>query len=530
LPVLKGIRVLIVDDEPDARSVIKRLLENCQAVVTPAASADEAMALIQDHTFDVILSDIGMPGRDGHELIRLIRSLPPEKGGKTPAVALTAFARSEDRTRALLAGFDIHVAKPVEPSELCAVVARLAGRKEEGIKTKRRFPAQNLLPGGMLNKLKRISAKSDPRKCGRSASLADGHPRCGRWRRISPAGAVRTATFAVSLRPVAVLCPSGSQAPRPCVSGSSSAFSAAFSPARDVAEAEHFTRTLAESHYENFSVVSRLLPRALRRDFCNLYAFCRIADDLGDEVGDRQTALDYLGRFREATRECFAGRPGSAVFVALEGTIRRHDIPIDPFLDLIDAFEQDQRVNRYQSFEQVRAYCRRSADPVGRLVLYLCGYRDERRQQLSDCTCTALQLANFWQDVRRDLLDLDRIYLPKESMDRFGVSEEQLRTLVADARVRELIRFEVDRAEALFEQGEALLPLLDPSVRPQIALFGKGGRAILAAIRRQGYDTLSRRPVLSKWQKGKLVAGMLAGRAVGGLGGGGRAAVSGARP
>jgi squalene synthase HpnC len=310
------------------------------------------------------------------------------------------------------------------------------------------------------------------------------------------------------------LYPSGPQAPPHCAPAGSAALAAAFSPAPNPEQAEHFTRILAESHYENFSVVSRLLPRALRRDFCNVYAFCRIADDLGDEVGDRQTALDYLARFRQATIDCYAGKPASAVFVALQGTIRRHDIPIEPFLDLIDAFEQDQRISRYQTFEQVQDYCRRSANPVGRLVLYLCGYRDEQRQRLSDCTCTALQLANFWQDVRRDLLDLDRIYLPKESMDRFGVNEAQLRTLVADQRVRQLIRWEVDRAEELFQEGQRLLPLLDPAVRSQIALFGQGGRAILQAIRRQDYDTLSRRPTLSKWQKGKLVGRMLVGRGI----------------
>jgi len=328
-----------------------------------------------------------------------------------------------------------------------------------------------------------------------------------------PVGAAIRASLAVSSRPVAVLDANGSPVPPARVAAEPpAAFALAFAPPCPPTDAEQFTRALAESHYENFSVVSRLLPRNLRQDFCNLYAFCRLADDLDDEVGDRAMALDYLERFRRDTRACYAGRPASPVFVALQGTIQRHDIPVEPFLDLIDAFEQDQRVNRYQTFDQVLDYCRRSANPVGRLVLYLCGYRDEQRQQLSDCTCTALQLANFWQDVRRDLLDLDRIYLPAESMDRFGVTEQQLRTLEADSRVRELIRFEVDRAEALFKRGEALLPLLDLSVRRQIALFGQGGRAILQAIRRQGYDTLSRRPVLSKWQKGKLVGRMLVGQ------------------
>jgi len=194
----------------------------------------------------------------------------------------------------------------------------------------------------------------------------------------------------------------------------------------------------------------------------------------------------------------------------LAQTIGRHQLPPQPFLDLIDAFEQDQRVLRYQNYDQLLDYCRRSANPVGRLVLHLCRYRDEQRQQLSDRTCTALQLANFWQDVRRDVLDRGRIYLPRQSMDRFGVTEGQILRGECDDHFRALLRFEVDRTAELFDRGAALLPMLRPSVRMQVALFGKGGRAVLSAIRRQNYDTLSRRPRLSKWQKGELVFSTLA--------------------
>jgi squalene synthase HpnC len=201
------------------------------------------------------------------------------------------------------------------------------------------------------------------------------------------------------------------------------------------------------------------------------------------------------------------------VFVALSGTIRRHSIPIRPFLDLIDAFEQDQRVNRYESFAQLCDYCKRSADPVGRLVLYVCGYSDDERQRFSDLTCTALQLANFWQDVRRDLVERDRIYIPDDTMRRFGVGEKQLRDGDADDAYRAMVRFEVDRTEAMFDEGEQLLPLLDASVRSHISLFGKGGRAILAAIRQQDYDTLSSRPALSKRQKGRLIAAAIVAQA-----------------
>jgi squalene synthase HpnC len=287
----------------------------------------------------------------------------------------------------------------------------------------------------------------------------------------------------------------------------------AFEPATDIAAAEAYARQLTDEHYENFSVVSLLLPRHLRQDFCNVYAFCRTADDLGDEVGDRAEAQQLLSRFRDDLLATYNGDARSLVFTALSQTIRRHEIPAEPFLDLIDAFQQDQRVGRYETTEALLDYCRRSADPVGRLVLYLCGYRDETRQRLSDCICTALQLANFWQDVRRDLLDLDRIYLPKESMNRFGVTEESLRNAVdqrrCDDRLRGLIRFEVDRTAAIFDAGEALLPMLRPEVRRQVALFAAGGRAILDAIRRRNYDTVTGRPALSKWTKARLMAPML---------------------
>ncbi len=283
----------------------------------------------------------------------------------------------------------------------------------------------------------------------------------------------------------------------------------ALAPVKDAAEAEHFTRLLVRSHYENFSVISVLLPKRLRQDFCNVYAFCRVADDLGDEVGDREAALAGLADFRRRLQDCYDGRGDAAVFVALRQTIDRHEIPRKPFDDLIRAFEQDQRIARYETFEQVVDYCARSADPVGRIVLYMCGYRDSERQNLSDKTCTALQLINFWQDVRRDILERDRIYLPAEDLRRFGVTEEDLRSGRITAAFREMLQFEVERTEALFAQGEALLPLLAPAYRRQIALFGRGGRAICDAIRRQNFDTLTRRPRLSKWQKGRLILGTL---------------------
>lgn len=295
---------------------------------------------------------------------------------------------------------------------------------------------------------------------------------------------------------------------------------AAFEPVKTAEEAEAYTRGLTHSHYENFSVVSMLLPRHLRQDFCNVYAFCRIADDLGDEVGDRQKALEYLAAFRGQLQRCYDGQAETAVFVALAQTIKRHDIPIKPFDDLIRAFEQDQTVTRYETLEQDIDYCTRIADPVGRLVLYMCGYRDEERQRLSDKICTALQLINFWQDVRRDILERDRIYLPRVDMERFGVTEAQLREGRVTDGFRQLIQLEVERTERMFDEGSALLPMLKPMYRKQIALFLKGGRAICAAVRRQHFDTLTRRPKLSKWQKGTLITQTLVGYVAGKLTGG----------
>ncbi len=284
---------------------------------------------------------------------------------------------------------------------------------------------------------------------------------------------------------------------------------AAFAPVTSVDDALLYARTLTGSHYENFSMISVLLPRYLRQHFCNVYAFCRVADDLGDEVGDKVRSEQLLRDFRQQTLAMYDGKTETAVFTALKTTVNQFQIPPEPFLALIDAFMQDQRITRYDTFEQVLDYCTRSADPVGRLVLYMCEYRDEQRQRLSDRTCSALQLANFWQDIRRDFVDRDRIYLPRESMAKFSVSEDDIRAGNAHDGFRAMLKFEVDRAQALFDEGKALLPLLRVDVRKQIALFGKGGEAVLHAIRRQNYDTLSRRPTLSRWQKGKLIGSTL---------------------
>lgn len=269
-------------------------------------------------------------------------------------------------------------------------------------------------------------------------------------------------------------------------------------------EAQSYTRWLATHHYENFHVVSVLLPKALHQDFYNVYAFCRWADDLGDEMGDREESLRLLAWWREELRQMYLGAEvRHPVFVALRATRRRHDLPASPFHDLITAFEHDQRVTRYADWEEVLAYCRYSANPVGRLVLLLCGYRDEERFRLSDFTCTALQLANFWQDVTVDL-QKDRIYLPLYLFAKHGYSEKDLLALRCTPAFREVMREAVDYAEQLFKQGLPLVRTLDRRLALDIDLFSRGGMRVLDKIRAQDYDVLRARPAIGKAERAGL--------------------------
>jgi squalene synthase HpnC len=247
------------------------------------------------------------------------------------------------------------------------------------------------------------------------------------------------------------------------------------------------------------------LPHPLRQHFFNVYAYCRISDDLGDEVGDPEASLRLLDQWEAELDACYAGRPRHPVFVALAETVRRFDIPAEPFRDLLIAFRQDQRIARYPSFDDVLLYCRYSANPVGRLVLYLCGYRDRERQALSDFTCTALQLANFWQDVSADYLK-GRIYLPLEDLAGYGVSENDIAHEQNTPAFCQMIGFEVARARDWFRQGLPLVEQVDRSLAVDIDLFSRGGQEILNAIARQGHAVLGRRPVISKARKLALVA------------------------
>jgi squalene synthase HpnC len=277
-------------------------------------------------------------------------------------------------------------------------------------------------------------------------------------------------------------------------------------------EARAYCKNLAEAHYENFHVASWFLPERLRPYFHGIYAYCRISDDLGDEVGDAQQSLALLDWWGAELDACYRGETRHPVFVALAETIRECDIPREPFADLLVAFRQDQLVKRYETMEDLLGYCRNSANPVGRLVLYACGYRDAERFALSDATCTGLQLANFWQDVVQDF-DKGRVYLPQAEMRRFGVSDEDIGQRRFSAGFRRLMQYEVGDARGWLERGIPLVGRVDRELAVDLDLFSRGGLEILRAIERQGYDVSRGRPVISKWRKLGLLFAAVAGKA-----------------
>ena len=274
-------------------------------------------------------------------------------------------------------------------------------------------------------------------------------------------------------------------------------------------EAEGYTRWLATNHYENFHVVSFLLPRHLHQDFYNVYSWCRWADDLGDEIGDTSESLRLLGWWSRELDRMYEGEAQHPVFVALLGTVRKYAIPKQPFSDLVRAFIQDQTVTRYETWDGVLDYCVYSANPVGRLVLYLCGYSDAGRQRLSDATCTGLQLANFWQDVTIDQ-GKDRVYLPLELFAKHGYTVEEMFAHRFDGRFREIMREAVDRARQFFVTGLPLARMVNKRLSVDLELFSRGGMRVLDKIEQQGYDVLSRRPSISKAERVSLLIGTLA--------------------
>jgi squalene synthase HpnC len=281
-------------------------------------------------------------------------------------------------------------------------------------------------------------------------------------------------------------------------------------------EARAYCKNLAESHYENFHVASWFLPKALRPHFHSIYAYCRISDDLGDEVPDRAAALALLDLWGRELDACYEGRARHPVFVALAETIRACSIPKKPFADLLVAFRQDQTVTRFANMNEVLAYCEYSANPVGRLVLYACGEvtpdTQDQKFRLSDATCTALQLANFWQDVRSDSQVRDRVYLPQDDMQRFGVTDATIAAGVATPQFRALLKHEVEYARSLFEQGLPLIGMVNRELAIDLDLFSRGGLEILRAVEQRDYDVLSARPSISKGTKLQLALRAVTGK------------------
>lgn len=259
-----------------------------------------------------------------------------------------------------------------------------------------------------------------------------------------------------------------------------------------VAESRRIARHITRRHDENFPVAFLLLPRAVRADMRAIYSFCRTVDDLGDTVdGDRLSTLDT---FERDVHRCWEGTPEAQALQALAVTVRRHAMDPDPFLRLIDANRMDQRQNRWATYADLNGYCHHSATPVGQMVLAVLGHRDATRIALSDHTCIGLQLVNFWQDVRRDLTTNNRIYLPAEDMERFGVTEADLARPSANEATRTLIAFQVARARAELVAGAPLAGLVRRRARPDLRMFTAAGLALCDAIARQGYDTLAHRP------------------------------------
>ncbi len=289
-------------------------------------------------------------------------------------------------------------------------------------------------------------------------------------------------------------------------------------PAWSPEESRRYTRLLTRRHYENFPVVSLFVPKRLRQDYCNVYAFCRWADDLGDETGDPDESLALLAWWRAGLRALGSGEEYHPVYVALRETVRRHALPLSDFEDLVDAFVQDQSVRRYETYDQLLEYCRYSANPVGRLVLRLNGITGDSLLEESDAICTALQLANHWQDVRRDW-KIDRVYIPQEVMQEHDYSLEQLASDLARGEgsppFRAMMQDLVERADLLFSTGLPLADRVRGRLGFEIELFARGGIAVIGKIRAQAYDTIASRPTVHAFDRASIALRTAARRAVG---------------
>ncbi len=281
-----------------------------------------------------------------------------------------------------------------------------------------------------------------------------------------------------------------------------------------VQDALQYCRRWAKGQYENFTVVSWMLPRSLRQDFCNIYAYCRWSDNLADEVADKTESRMLLDWWGEQLQSCYTGAPVHPIMIALQLTIRKHDLPMEPLANLLSAFRQDCALNRYEDEGELLDYCRRSANPVGRILLHMAQVTDGLALELSDRICTALQLANFCQDVARDAA-LGRIYAPRSLWLPHGVTEELLLNQRSTPELQSMLRSWVNLAGNQFVAGWPLVHMVPGWLRTDVDLFVRGGLQILRQIDAAGYDVWTQRPTVSKWTKGKLLASSLLGRATG---------------
>lgn len=277
----------------------------------------------------------------------------------------------------------------------------------------------------------------------------------------------------------------------------------------EVDKAFAYCEKITYDHYENFPVASFFIPAEKRKHICAIYAFARTADDFADEPGlTTPERIEHLNRWEKDLDDCYQHEPNGPVFVALRETISQYSIPRDLLSNLLQAFKSDVTTNRYETFADVLRYCIHSANPVGRLVLLLFGYRDEMLMKLSDRICTALQLTNFWQDVTVDL-EKDRVYLPLEDLQRFGVTEHQLKARSSTPEFRKMLEFEVGRTRNLFLDGKPLLNLVGKNLRRELRFTWLGGMQILKKIEKISYDVFTKRPKLRFYDKVALVSRVL---------------------
>ena len=269
---------------------------------------------------------------------------------------------------------------------------------------------------------------------------------------------------------------------------------------KELSEAEAYCRSWARNQYENFTVVSWLLPRRVRQDFYNVYAYCRWADNLADEIEDHAESLQLLDEWEAELIKCWGGEPRHPILIALKSTVIKYDFEPKLFLDLLSAFRQDREVFRYENAVELVDYCRRSANPVGRILLHLAKCHEPEALARSDDVCTGLQLANFCQDMSRDAV-IGRIYAPSELWGQHEVTEQMILQRQPTSQLQSMLSDWVAETREYFVRGRALIDMTPSWLSTDVKLFIGGGESILSAIEKQGFDVWTRRPTVSKAQK-----------------------------